>query len=466
MKTTTKFFSALLIAVIVAFTAEAQQSSIQNFRPYDKNGLNIFELPKNDTLLFTGLKVRVGVSSAFQFQNLKHENVINTDTLNGGYTLIDVSGLAAKPDGIDDRTLIKLTNGFDLAMANLNLDAQLYDGIHMNLVLYLSSRHHQESWVKGGFIQFDKLTFLHSASIDNIMKYVTLRFGDYEVNYGDQHYRRSDGGNTMYNPFIENLIMDEFTTEIGGEIQVKVNGLIAVAEITGGEIKGDVSQQTAIDSVTGEINKRSPSIIAKLGYDKQVNSDLRLRLTGSVYTKKSSASNTIFGGDRTGSRYFSIMENYYSTLTGNPFSGRLNPGFSDQVTTFMVNPFIKFHGLELFGTLEFADGRRVTETAVNRKATQYAVDVIYRFTKKENFYIAGRYNTVSADMFFTAPGSFVPVIQNVSVNRVAVSAGWYVISNVLAKVEYVSQQYKNFPTYDLRNGGKFSGLMIEAAVGF
>jgi hypothetical protein len=270
----------------------------------------------------------------------------------------------------------------------------------------------------------------------------------------------------MYNPFVENLIMDEFTTEIGGEIQAKVNGFIAVVAMTGGEIKGDVAKQSAIDSVSGTTNKRSPSIIGKLGIDEQVTPDLRLRLTGSVYAKKSSASNTLFGGDRTGSHYFGIMENYFSSYASNAFSGRLNPGFSDQLTTFMVNPFIKFHGLELFATLEFAKGRKVTESAMDRKATQYAVDVIYRFTKKENFFIAGRYNTVSADMLFTAPGSFIPVTQNVTVDRYAVSAGWYVIKNVLAKVEYVSQQYKDFPTYDLRNGGKFSGIMFEAAVGF
>jgi len=466
MKTTVKFLSALLIEMVVAFSARAQQPAIQNFRPYDQQGLNIFETLKNDSVVFTGTKVRIGISSACQFQNLTHENTINTDTLNGGYTLIDASGLLAKPDGIDDRTLIKLSNGFNLAMANLNLDAQLYDGVHMNLVAYLSSRHHSEAWVKGGFIQFDKLTFLHCGGLDNLMKYISFKFGDYEVNYGDQHYRRSDGGNSMYNPFVENLIMDEFTTEIGGEIQAKVDGFIGVVEMTGGEIKGDVSQQAAIDSVTGQINKKSPSIIGKIGYDKQMNSDLRVRLTGSIYTKKSSASNTLFGGDRTGSRYFGVMENYYSTYSTNAFSGRLNPGFTDQITTIMVNPFVKFHGLEIFGTVEFANGRRVTESTMTRKATQSAIDVIYRFTKKENFWIAGRYNTVSADMLFTVPGSVTPIIQNVTVDRFAVSAGWYVISNVMAKVEYVSQQYKNFPTYDIRNGGKFSGVMFEAALGF
>lgn len=465
MKNTIRILSILLIAVLSAFSARAQQPTLQNFRPYDKSGLNVFELPKNDTIPFTGMKVRLGLNSSFQFQNLGHENVINTDTLNGGYALLDLSGPAGKPDGIDDRTLIAISNGFNLAMANLNLDAQLYDGVHMNLVAYLSSRHHQEAWVKGGFIQFDKLTFLNSATIDNMMKYLTLKFGDYEVNYGDQHYRRSDGGNAMYNPFVENLIMDEFTTEIGGEVQAHVDGFFGVLQVTGGEIKGDISEPSAIDSVTKEANKRAPSFIGKIGYDEQLNPDLRVRISGSVYTTKSSTSNTLFGGDRTGSHYFSVMENYYSTYTGNAFSGRLNPGFTDQVTSYMINPFVKYHGLEVFGTLEFANGRKITESSVDRNATQYAIDVIYRFTKKENFWIAGRYNTVSADMLFTSP-TFVTETQNVTINRYAVSMGWYVIKNVMAKLEYVNQDYQDFPLYDVKNQGNFNGIVFEAALGF
>jgi len=34
------------------------------------------------------------------------------------------------------------------------------------------------------------------------------------------------------------------------------------------------------------------------------------------------------------------------------------------------------------------------------------------------------------------------------------------------KGEYVSQKYSDFPTNDIRNGGKFSGWVIEGAVAF
>ena len=53
--------------------------------------------------------------------------------------------------------------------------------------------------------------------LKSIMKYTTLRVGHFEINYGDAHFRRSDNGNSMYNPFVGNYILDAFTTEIGAE---------------------------------------------------------------------------------------------------------------------------------------------------------------------------------------------------------------------------------------------------------
>jgi hypothetical protein len=41
-----------------------------------------------------------------------------------------------------------------------------------------------------------------------------------------------------------------------------------------------------------------------------------------------------------------------------------------------------------------------------------------------------------------------------------------VTPNVLTKIEFVNQSYKDFPLTDIRNGGKFKGFMIEGAVGF
>jgi hypothetical protein len=435
----------MVLVLTINFSAMAQQPPIQYFRPNNKIGINVFETTKNDTIPFTGMKVRIGGNFTQDFQGLQQQN--------NATPVYDATG-------VNTNELAHLTNGFNLAMANLNIDAQLADGIRMNMTMYLSTRHHQETWVKGGYVQFDKLTFFKSAAIDSLMKRFTIRVGDYEVDYGDQHFRRSDGGNAIYNAFVENYIMDEFATEVGGEIYYhpKKSGIIAMVGVTNGELNPTVIRSTQIDSATGKLNKYSPAFHGKLGYDKQLTKDFRFRLTGSFYIDKSAASNTLFGGDRTGSHYFYAMENTTATSDVNAFSGRYNPQFKEQVTTFMINPFVKFKGLEFFGTYEMAQGRTITEKQM-RNATQYAADLIYRFpVDKENFWIGVRYNSVTTTL---------PLQSNhIMINRAAASMGWFVTKNIMIKAEYVNQQYKNFASTDIRSGGKFNGYMLEASIGF
>ena len=434
----------IIFFCIVSGVLNAQTEPLQYFRPNNKLGINIFESVKNDTVPFTGFKVTVGGNFTQDFQAVNHQN--------RAVPVYDING-------VNSNQLISLTNGFNRAMANLNINAQLADGVRMNLTMYLSTRHHEETWVKGGYIQFDKLSFLKSDFINNIMKSITIKIGDYEVDYGDQHFQRSDGGNAIYNPFIENYIMDEFATEIGGEIYYHpLSGLIAMIGITNGELNPTVISSSTIDTATGKLNRYAPAFHGKLGFDKQFNKDFRFRLTGSFYVDKSSAGNTLFFGDRTGSRYFFVMENTTATSTGNAWSGRYNPEFSEQVATFMINPFIKYKGLELLGTYESAKGRMITEVDM-RTAKQYAVDLIYRFPQeKENFWIGGRYNSVKTSL---------PLFQdNITINRTAGSIGWFVTKNMMLKAEYVNQLYKNFKSTDIRAGGEFDGFMIEASIGF
>jgi hypothetical protein len=158
-------------------------------------------------------------------------------------------------------------------------------------------------------------------------------------------------------------------------------------------------------------------------------------------------------------------------------TGRLNPGFSDKVTALSGNLFLKFMGLESFTTLEQASGRQKDEITGERTANQFATDLLYRFGKDENFWVGARYNTFSATMPKTAAVNAVanPVTTavaalapyKVGADKLAVSAGWFITKNVMAKLEYVQQNYdyKNAPQ-SILNGGKFSGFIVEAVVGF
>jgi hypothetical protein len=422
--------------------ALAQLPAIQFYRPYNYDGVNVFEPSKKDTIPFTGIKIRPGGSFTLDYQALKHQN----------------NAVPVYATGNNINKLMPLTSGFNLPGANLNFDVQIDDGVKVNMAVNLSSRYHNSAWFKGAYIQVDKLLMLKNALIDTLMKSFTIKTGDYEPDYGDQHFRRTDGGNAMYNPFVENYIMDEYTTEIGSEIYFHPrSGIIALVGLSNGEADPTVGVPVQIDTATGKPNYYAPAMHFKLGFDRQLNKDLRIRITGSFYTQKSGI-NSLFSGDRSGSHYFYVMENTSATASNNAWSGRYNPMFTEEVRSFMVNPFLKYKGLEFFGTFERAAGRMITEPDL-RKATQYAAELVYRFPEKtRDFWIGARYNYLTSDLSFNT--------NPVSISRATASAGWFASKNIMMKLEYVNQQYGGFAATDIRSGGSFNGFMFETAVGF
>lgn len=442
---------AFVAMLSIPVLASAQsQPKIDNMRAYDKSGINVFESPKSSSE-FNGLKYRMGFSFVQPFQMLNHE-----------------SGASQT---VPATTLKEIGADFNTAVANWNVDVQLDKGVRLSVITYLSARHHQETWVKGGFIQFDELPFLPFSFVEDIMDYTTIRVGHMQINYGDAQFRRTDNGNALYNPFVENYLMDAFATEIGGEVFVSHSGFLGLVGITNGEIKGDVTTP----------DYKAPSFYFKGGYDTQLNNDLRLRLTGSLYMSEKAANGTLYDGDRGGSHYYYVLENAAATSTAQFSSGRINPNLDSKITAWVINPFVKFQGFELFGNYEVATGTSKSDKSAQvvvpgsatevadavkraqqlqeREWTQMAVDVLYRFGSNENFWVGGRYNTVT--------GRPLGYAADVEVTRMAGSIGWFMTDAIMAKLEYVTQDYGDkWATNDTKYKGKFDGFVLEAVVGF
>lgn len=432
MKTVNNLLKTLLpVIFLAAGSLYAQNTSLQYWRPNDKRGLNVFEPNKGDTTLFTGMKIRVGGDFAMQFQSLNQSNDLNN--------------------------LVELGSDLNLPTANLNIDVQLLDGVRMHLRSYLSSRNHNDFYIKGGYLRIDKLDFVKPGFMEGVMKYATLTVGYDEFNYGDAHFRRSDNARGIYNAFSENYIMDAFSTEPFGEIAVQSNGFLGLVGVTNGKL----NQKVTVDANSD--NKAS--FYGKLGYDKQLNDDLRVRLTGSWYINKGATTGTwLYGGDRTGSRYYYVLytkPDAAGATQGGNFDGRYNARFT-KITALQINPFIKFKGLEFFGVYERASGSNEFTTPQPDKEgafTQLAGDVIYRFGQNERFYIAARYNTIKGKQLQSAT-------EDLEISRMNFGGGWYLSKNILTKVEYLKQSYNGNGWTGRFAGAEFSGLMVEAVISF
>jgi hypothetical protein len=404
---------------------------INHIRLADQRGVNVFEPPKENQVDFHGFVLSFGGAFTQEFQGLEHSNTATAVLVNN----------------VNTNQLMTIGKGFNNAVANLNVNAQIAPGIRIAMTSYLSARHHQESWVKDGYLLVDESP-IDNPVLNSIMKYTTLRVGHFEINYGDLHFRRTDNGNGLYNPFIGNTIVDPFTTEIGAEVYVRSHGLLAMLATTGGEVHGQVTAPSA----------RTMSVIGKAGVDKSFRNGLvRTRLTGSFYANNRAASNTLYTGDRGGSQYYDILENTTSTETANAWSGQIRPGFSNKVNAEVVNPFVKVGGLELFGSFETATGGAFSEPKL-RTLHQNVYEGLYRLAN-DKFYVGGRYNTVKGQLI---SGNS----DDETVNRYQLGGGWFVTPNLLAKLEWVNQKYLDFPTTDIRNGGKFKGFMVAGVVAF
>lgn len=423
MKTTFKYLSLVLMALVAIPTMAQSQRDLDNYRNPDQRGINQFEAPKDTVSTYDGVHVRIGGASTIQFQALDHENSDNEAT----------------------PVLQDIGYNFNLATANLDLDVVLYDGVRMHLRTYLSSQHHTETYVKGGYIQIDKLDFISEGFAEDLMDNLRVKIGHMENNYGDGHFRRTDNAMALHNPFVGNYLMDAFTTEVGAEVYYFNQGWLGMLGVTNGKLNQAVTNPETT----------SPSFLAKFGYDDYISEDFRFRLTGSLYHTNQTGSAYLYSGDRAGSRYYNVFTDVDGS--GDTFrAGRVNPGLRNELTAVMINPFFKYGGLEFFGIYERASGKAASE-ADERIWNHYSAELIYRFGADEDLYIGGRYNLAEGELQNGA---------EVDIDRFQLAAGWFMTKNILMKLEYVNQNYDNYPVSDIHNDGRFNGVMVEAAISF
>jgi len=468
MKTILKA-SLMMAAICLSGNVMAQQvtfGQIQNQIKRDKTSINQFDV-KKDSVEFKGLSIDLGGAFNMDYQAINSFN--------------DQPSTFALPSKITGYRLMNQENNFNLPAADMFFGAQLFDGVRVNLDIYLASRHHNETYARGGYLQIDKLDFIKKDFLAGVMKYATIKIGQMENNFGDAHFRSSDNGSTIRNAFVGNNIMNAFTTEMGMEIYYNRNGWVSMLGATNGNLNQGTQEvfYPALSPATPNPNTVvSPTILAKFGYDKQIDKDLRVRLTGSYYHNANLGNSNLYSSSRSGFGFWGVLNNNAYTNNGAAVAANynakstpeatFNPGFGNWATSYMINPFVKFKGLEFFGTIELASGGDKAGVDAKRTANQYAADLVYRFGKSDQFYIAGKYNTVSGKLSNADA-------KDVTVDRVESSIGWFMTKNILAKLDYVSQNYKNYtqfvgnvPTGNANNfyGGNFKGLVFEATISF
>ncbi len=418
--------------------------------PFDeeKNYVNtpMYRWSEMDVLIAQrkGMRLFMGLDTVGRYQVLDHEDVYITPAA----TETNPSPSPVKQSSVDP--------GFQTPWGNMSFLAD-YDGkIAAYFDLYLASGPHP-SQVYGheGYIVIRELPsgFAGSQFLDPIFNVINVRAGAFDIDFGDQQYRRSNNASVQRNPLIGNYVVDPSSEEIGVEIFSEPGRFFWLAGITSGTTTGDFKDGRGLGAVH-----------AKVG----MNVFDGLRPSVSVYhvdhsdnpPKPQGTGSSFFAGNRSGSPYSAVLD-------GSAAAGDALLGKGQDVTAVQGDITWLWNKLEVYGHFgwfqdEDVNGSRPRE--LTERWNYYAAEAVFHVT--ERAYIAARYSGASAIKLNDISSDGI-------IHRIQVGGGFWIMDDLLAKLEYVNQWYDDFTLSEGAVSGiepsfdpSFDGVVSEISYSF
>ena len=220
----------------------------------------------------------------------------------------------------------EVESGLILPTANFDIYAKVMSGFNVKLQTMLASHHHNDTYVKGGYATIDNLDFVAPGFLSDIMRNTTIKIGVNDINYGDDQYRRTDNANVMRNPFINNLAVEGYLQGTHLEVLYRIPSIssFVVAGVTNGQANPADVSVSDYSSTAGTASSNRYALYGKLGFDHQVNDDLRFRITESVYFVEGINRNDLYSSDKAGDvarNIFGAASDSSQTVGWNAMSG-------------------------------------------------------------------------------------------------------------------------------------------------
>jgi hypothetical protein len=372
------------------------------------------------------LNLYMGLQTVGRFQTLQQQNV-------------SIAGV--KQAGLDP--------GFQDPFANLSFLASIPDKLDVYFDLYVASRPHPNTmYAHEGYLLFKQLPSPFDAGpFGQVFNYVNLKVGAYDLDFGDDNYRRSNNARVQRNPLIGNPLIDPNVEEIGGELY---------------SIKGPIYWLVGIGSgTTTEYFDygSSPSVHGKIwAYPLP---DVRTSV---------SAYHVSLGGTGAG---FQNSDLYAAGRSGEPFAavfgggddpGSILPQGGKDVTAVEGDVTWNHWPFEVYSNIGYTQDSDVNGSAPGTPAERWlygTVEPVYHFTPA--LYAAARYS-------FGVANAVDGVETDGWVDRIEVGAGYWVTRDLLGKIEYVYQQYHGFGAgtgvvsgVDASPSPRFNGVVLEVS---
>lgn len=292
--------------------------------------------------------------------------------------------------------------------------------------------------------------------IHDLFQVVNVKVGAFDIDFGDQQYRRSVNAYTQRNPLIGNYVIDPESEEIGAEVYskpvVKPFVLGWLASVTNG-------------STTGHFQ-----YAGGLGYHGKLwtylTKNLRVSVSG-YYTDHSGnpgyPSGTIahlFSGNRSNGPLAAVFG-------GGDATGQVTPGKGENVAAGQGDVTWEQGPWEVYGNIGWMQDADTNGSAAGhpRDSWWYGTgEVVYHITPA--LYAAARYSAGFANQVNNNA-------SNGKVQRIEVGGGYWVTNTILAKASYINEWMSGFSQadglvagVDAYRGPSFSGGIAEVSFGF
>ncbi len=388
---------------------------------------------------------------------------------------IATAGVMQELQHDDDLNILEnIPPGMHSAAANAMISADLIPEASMYFEFYISSKHH-EGYVtpREGYFYLNRLPErINIFGMNRLFKYMDVKAGHFEIDYGNWHRIRSDNAQVQSNPLVGNYLIDANTVEPGIEVVFRKGWMYGVTGISTGTTTGDFEPH------------RGTGIHLKLGIDQneafQVSASLyRVDHSGNSAegcekcqvsfpgipgvepeegTEEGSEGsfNSLYAGNRSGSRYAGVLKD-------GPDVGTLNIGRGQDVLAYHFDIGFRIGKVRVFGmggaAFDF-DINGSEEESPEEHWYYYGSEVQVNITP--GLYVAGRYNEARSTKM---AGQDIQAM----VSGLQIGGGYWLWKNALLKLEYVHQTYEDFlPYYNglpaLMFNPRFYGLVAEVSV--
>jgi hypothetical protein len=378
---------------------------------------------------WNNLHLDIGVHSVGRFQALEQENV-----------------------AIGGTPVASLNPGLQNPFASLSFLATIPNMMEVYFDLYIASRPHPNTmYAHEGYLLFKALPPpLDQTIVGEAFKYINVKAGGFDIDFGDGNYHRSNNAFVDRNPLVGNPLVDPNVEELGLEVFAIQGPIFWLAGV------GSGTTTEHFDFGAG-----ASGHLKFWGYPLP-----ELRTSASFYyadlsgTTSANEHSNLFAAIRSGGSYSAIFG-------GGDSPGQVLPAAGRRVFAVQGDITWNHWPWEIYtnvGWTRDADTNGPLAGSPSEEWLYTTIGPVYHITPA--LYVSARYGVAFASSVHGVP-------TDGWVDRMQFGAGYWVTRNLLAKIEYVYQQYHEFNAgagtvsgVDAANSPRFGGLVLEIAFWF